>query len=776
MENKDNMKKTITQSRWLAAMLLLVAAMLVPAGAWAQTSTVTFTAKEGTAGNKNESFNKLIDGKYTSDNFSKWCMKFSSNNGAYIIFSASEPILVSGYSIVTGNDNASCTGRNPKSWKIYGCNDESAGRSSESWVLIDEVTSDTNLEDVNYQKYDFALSNPPSVWYRYFKMEISETKGASLLQISELILTYTTCNHQWVKTDDVVAPTCTEGGYDVYKCSVCQFTKKESNSVAALDHDWVSGAVVAPTCTEDGYTPQTCSRCHAEQKIDIVEATHHWGTDDICDVCGAGNSTPSKPLGDGSAANPYKIGTAGELYWFAALVNGTLTDGTGQNLYANAILTADITVNQGVLKADGSLADNTNGFTPWTPIGKTFGDYKGTFDGQGHIISGLYFNESNTDNVGLFGESEGTIKNVGVVDSYFCGNEYVGGVCAYSIPATITNCYFKGSVCGEYHVGGVCGLNDHGTITNCYNIGSVSGKWYVGGVCGHNMSGTTTNCYDTSSKTKTEFASGEVAYLLSQGCTAGTAGGHGGETFYDGSVWGQKIGTDNYPVLGSDYKVIKAAKGDKDANENDTYWATFSNQNSDVTLSVPSPRDLYVYNATVNKGRLILSERNDYQVAKGEGVLLKTDGEYVNAKANETNGLTASDNTNLMATPATEQTIEADAGHKLYRLTYNNVSTKTGLGFYLGVVGESKDGSQLKATPGKAYLKVATEAATDQSTSKLALGFAFPDNDDETVTGISGVTVSDRIQTSDRIYDLQGRPVVNPTKGVYIRNGRKVVY
>ena len=163
-------------------------------------------------------------------------------------------------------------------------------------------------------------------------------------------------------------------------------------------------------------------------------------------------------------------------------------------------------------------------------------------------------------------------------------------------------------------------------------------------------------------------------------------------------------------------------------------------------------------------------------MAKGEGVLLKTDGEYVNAKANETNGLTASDNTNRVGTPATEQTIKADAEHKLYRLTYKNVSTKTGLGFYLGVVGDSKDGPQLKATPGKAYLEVAKDAATDQSTSKLALGFAFPDNDDETVTGISGVTVSDRIQTSDRIYDLQGRPVVNPTKGVYIRNGRKVVY
>ena len=38
--------------------------------------------------------------------------------------------------------------------------------------------------------------------------------------------------------------------------------------------------------------------------------------------------TPTKPSGEGTEANPYQIGTAAELYWFAALVNGTLTDGT----------------------------------------------------------------------------------------------------------------------------------------------------------------------------------------------------------------------------------------------------------------------------------------------------------------------------------------------------------------------------------------------------------------------------------------------------------------
>ena len=365
---------------------------------------------------------------------------------------------------------------------------------------------------------------------------------------------------------------------------------------------------------------------------------------------------------------------------------------------------------------------------------KTIGsnNFAGTFDGFGHTISGLNFNSTFS---ALFAQNGGTIKNLGILNATIEGAS--GNICQTN-SGTIESCYFMGTTTGSTQsAGGICPTNN-GTMTKCYYLADEdNGK---GG------------------KTEEQFKSGEVCYLLSQGV--------------ESSVWGQQLGTDNNPVL-SDYKVIRSAKG-----ANNTYWATFSNQNSDVTLSVPSARNLTVYNATVSNGKMTLSERTENQVAKGEGVLLKTDGEYVNAKANETEVLTVVDyaNNNLVATPATEETIIADAEHKLYRLTYNNVSTKTGLGFYLGVVGDSKDGSQLKVTPGKAYLKVAKDAATDPLTSKVALGFAFPDNDDETVTGISGVTVSDRIQTSDRIYDLQGRPVVNPAKGVYIRNGRKVVY
>lgn len=523
--------------------------------------------------------------------------------------------------------------------------------------------------------------------------------------------------------------------------------------------------------------------------------------------------TPTRPTtGDGSAENPYQISNAAELYWFAGLVNGTLV-GVDRDASANAILTKDITVNEGVLDAVNKGQVSKSDFIEWEPIG-TSGSYTGTFNGQGHIISGLYFNNPEAYNVGLFGYigddhkgHKGKISNVGVSDSYFqfysqgggvcgvngdggvlqnCSNSSTvigkygraGGVCGDNC-GTVRDCKNTGSVSGQNDVGGVCGDNS-GTIKSCYNTGSVHGTDNVGGVCGFGYSAIT-NCYYLSGTATRgdmdgkavemsleQFKSGEVAWLLN---------GKGlGE-----QVWGQQLGIDPSPVFGSDYKVIKAAQGDKDANGNDTYWATFSNLTNDATLSVQSGRTLNVYNATVRGGKLTLTQRSGNQVAKEEGVLLKTDGEYVNAKANETNELAkaSSDDNLLVATPAEAQTITADAGYKLYRLTYNKAATKEGLGFYLGVDKDnnSNDGTSLKATPGKAYLQVYEDDAKDPSSAALARSFVFG-NDSET-TGIEGITIMgtdvQRHGTIEGIFDLQGRKIVNPTKGIYIKNNKKVV-
>ena len=225
----------------------------------------------------------------------------------------------------------------------------------------------------------------------------------------------------------------------------------------------------------------------------------------------------------------YEIGNAGQLYWFAALVNGTL-GGETKNASANAKLTADITVNTSVLKYDGTPNNNGSGFETWIPIGNDLNPYAGTFDGKGHTISGLYFNYGTTYSyIGLFGYNNGTIKNVGVVDSYFCGKQRVGGVCGHNNGGKITGCYNTGTISGNQYVGGVCGING-GTITNCYYLSGTA----TGGIGSNDVAGS------AEAKTTTQFESGEVCYLLNEGKTDGT------------QIWYQNLsaeGGDAYPHL-----------------------------------------------------------------------------------------------------------------------------------------------------------------------------------------------------------------------------------
>ena len=548
---------------------------------------------------------------------------------------------------------------------------------------------------------------------------------------------------------------------------------------------------------------------------------HSFNTNGFCNVCSG-----YQPATYVESSSQYEIANAGQLYWFAALVNGSLPDGTAQNLSANAVLKNDITVNTGVLEADGTLADDVSGFRSWTPMGTSSTKrYEGTFDGMGHTVSGLYYNNGNVHYVGLFGTSfNATIKNVGVVDSYLKGNTYVGGICGFCYvynKGSVTNCFNSSTISGKEYVGGVCGYSLGNTFTHNYNTGQVSGTYReIGGLCGSIMGGSCENSYNTGSvtginnrdqlggvcgymgntriencyntgavsgagsgpiygelynstvtnsyylassdddaggKTAAQFAGGEVAWLLNGSQPTGT--------------WGQLLGTDNLPVLDNTNKVLACAL---DAT-NATYWLTYSNLTADAALSVPADRELLVCNAQVKKGVLTLGERDDNLVAKGEGVLVKTDAPYLNAMPHTGSVLTPAAENDLVATPAEAQTIVADAGYTLYRLTYSNATTKEGLGFYLGVSGSSKDGSQLKATPGKAYLNVLTSEATAPASASPALAFRFADNDGET-TSLRGISTTDGTMGAPAAtYDLTGRKVSRPAHGLYIQNGKKVI-
>lgn len=358
-----------------------------------------------------------------------------------------------------------------------------------------------------------------------------------------------------------------------------------------------------------------CKDCPIGYVTKETEA-HNYNSQGFCTDCDAYQpavlTTDKYDINeDGTKDAVYEISNAGQLYWFAGLVNGTLS-GVAQNKSANAVLTADIVVNANVLKSDGTLNEGT--FKEWTPIATSASPYTGIFDGQNHTISGLYFNQENSYDVGLFGRNNGKIANAGILDSYFYGTSKVGGMCGNNYTGTISNCYNTGSVSGIGTAGGVSGYNDGGTITNCYNVGSVGGSGYVGGVNGWNK-GIITNCYNTGSVSGTGVNVGGVigrnesnasitnCYYDSTIYTGNAIGANDGTTekvegktteqFKTGEVtylqqngqseeiWGQTIGTDTYPVLHGP-KVYKSITymGCNDSSE--IASVSYSNEKKDV--------------------------------------------------------------------------------------------------------------------------------------------------------------------------------------------------
>ena len=479
------MKHNIRNNNMLLTLLLLVAAMVMPVTGNAQ---VTLTYDISSGDYYNEKASNLFDG----DTSTQWLhLPPSTSQRAWVVFKANVACRLKGYTITTANDIAFDRGGNPKDWKIYGSN------NGGNWTELVSVSNDSKLQDENSTSYEYTLATAIDTQYKYYKWEITANKGGALLRVSEFSIT------------------------------VCQCTETEHEGTLLLKKQRDE------TCMEVGYTQDfyqcdRCGRCYSDAKgtlaIDLATVTipakgHTFeGENGNCSVCGFSHMFSHA----GTSADPFQISNADDLYCFAAWVNGTYTPAEGEtavtHLDACAVLTNDITVNTGVLNANGTLVSDVRGFREWTPIGRADFSYNGIFNGQGHTISGLYFNNSRRNYVGFFGYTGrySKISNVGIVDSYFCGSNYVGGVCGHHSYGEISNCYSAGAVSGTNNVvGGVCGSNFSGsTISNCY----FDSEKYTGKAIGSN-SGTSTN---NKGKTTAEFASGEVCYLLNGSKSDGT--------------------------------------------------------------------------------------------------------------------------------------------------------------------------------------------------------------------------------------------------------------
>ncbi len=178
------------------------------------------------------------------------------------------------------------------------------------------------------------------------------------------------------------------------------------------------------------------------------------------------------------SGNTVTIRSAGELAWLAAQDN----DYAGMTV----VLTSHIDI-------DGQR---------WTPIGSAATPFRGTFEGNGHLIRGLR-TMNGTDGVGLFGHvaQGGHIRQTGISGGVIVAKpkRRVGalvGVC----DGAISECWSMAEIAAAGNtVGGLVGeLKSHGSLTDCYHAGLIlNASDTIGGIVGKNNGGTLTRVYNS---------------------------------------------------------------------------------------------------------------------------------------------------------------------------------------------------------------------------------------------------------------------------------------
>ena len=255
---------------------------------------------------------------------------------------------------------------------------------------------------------------------------------------------------------------------------------------------------------------------------------------------------------DADTTKEYVIGTKEELYGLATLVNNG-TSMEGKTIYQ----VSDISVNKESMNpddyADGAWATAEEEFVKWIPIGGGNGtksddvakQFAGSFDGQGHTISGLYMKRGGYY-LGLFGllelNGKSTIKNLKLTNSYFERTaataeptvkiDGLGSIAGLGT-GTLENIYSDAILINrQRNTGGLVGtVSNHyaGTanlsVANCCYEGSATGTQYVGGIIGYvypdgNPAATTniTDCLVNAELTST-LTTANAAYI---GGIAGT--------------------------------------------------------------------------------------------------------------------------------------------------------------------------------------------------------------------------------------------------------------
>lgn len=285
--------------------------------------------------------------------------------------------------------------------------------------------------------------------------------------------------------------------------------------------------------------------------------------------------------GTGIETDPYIIKTEAQLKY---LVTDTATSGNYYKLANNIVVNESLEGNP-KLWLMTVYSDND-------PVGATF---NGNLDGDGHTVSGIFYNGSATGNaywasVGLIPRAGGdaTVSNIGLVNSSLTLNGGTAGSIVGLMWHDDGNNQFKVSGCfadetvtlsGTADLGGITGrLVGHGVISDCYFTGSLAAgnnnnATYAGG--GWGQTRTVEKFYTTSPISITSDVYYNGVYTTKTAVTSGIAGGGSTTQITLESIKGETAKTtlsgfdfsntwrltDSYPVLLKFYQAERQAAG-----------------------------------------------------------------------------------------------------------------------------------------------------------------------------------------------------------------------
>ncbi len=229
------------------------------------------------------------------------------------------------------------------------------------------------------------------------------------------------------------------------------------------------------------------------------------------------DGTTSQPTSDADGDGYIDITLPSELAWVVA------NNGNNGGKYE---LLNDIWINNITVNTDNGTYINNGAAAPRQWYTRTAPSFKGTLNGNGFVVHGLYYNDSLADSTtsgttigaGLIPYANNvTLTGIGVEDSYirwlsnYSTATLIGGAFGSSVKISVDSCYAGESVYLKAYagVGGILGgggskADGYVRISNCYSLASlaaVGGNRRAGGIIGDHWIAdnyTVTGCYTNS--------------------------------------------------------------------------------------------------------------------------------------------------------------------------------------------------------------------------------------------------------------------------------------